>query len=77
MTIKVSETLFSYRIIFNYLKIIDILGVAGSDLFAPADGDYLEPVENDNDDDNGHAGFPDDVSDPCAPSGVPYRGILT
>ena len=42
---------------------------AQSDLFAPADGDYIEPIDtgNDDDDDNMNSGFPDQVFDPWAP----------
>ena len=70
------------------MKIILVLIVAfvffasaQSDLFAPADGDYIEPIDNGNgnDDDNMNSGFPDQVFDPWAPAkgrpwGRPIRG---
>ena len=46
----------------------NILGAAGSDLFAPADGDYLVPGDGSNHDNEINSGFPDDVSDPLAPA---------
>ena len=57
------------------MKIILVLIVAfvffesaQSDLFAPADGDYIEPIDNGNDDDGMNSGFPDEIFDPWAPA---------
>ena len=56
------------KLILFLIVVFVFFASAQSDIFAPADGDYIEPIDNGNDDDGMNSGFPDQVFDPWAPA---------